>query len=89
MLVFKKDEYCNGFSHPKNVWNDGSGLAKVSEEAKHHELAQSPEPFFGLVQLVQRGDREQLPSTSIQATPANEYPDVHSHPRNDQKTEEY
>ncbi len=48
-----------------------------------------PEPFFGLVQLVQRGDREQLPLTSIQATPANEYPDVHSHPRNDQKTEEY
>ncbi len=61
---------------------------EVSEEAKHHVLAQSPEPFFGLVQLVQREDREQLPSTSIQAMLAYKYPDDHGHCRSDQETEE-
>ncbi len=37
-----------------------------------------PSPFFGLVQLVRREDREQLPSTSIQAMLAYEYPDDHA-----------
>ncbi len=61
----------------------------MSEEVKHHELAQLLEPFFGLVQLVQWEDREQLPSTSIQAMLAYEYPDDHGHCRSNQETEEY
>ncbi len=89
VLVFKKAEYHNG-SHIWRMYGMMEAdrrrcLRKRNIRNSHSRLT----PFFGLVQLGQREDREQLPSTSIQTTLASAYPDVHSHPRNDQKTEEY